>query len=607
MFFRLSITIAILFAIFHYLINPKKLRVIKARLTHPMSIGVLLFILIGFLTSLTGLNSGNSIWSNFERGEGAFQLLHYGALYFLIISVFFTRKNIEHLFKVHLVTAGLVTGYGIMQLIQGKEGTGMIISAAGEFSGSLGNPSYLALYILLSLGVLGYFFAKAKEVKSRYILGGLGIIFIWTIIQSGNKGALIGLFFGLLAVLVALFFVSKNSRVKKISGATFISLFTLAIFFFITKDLSFWGSIPFIGDSLNYKVALNEIQPRLWTWASSLMAFMDRPILGWGLENFPMAFDIYYDPRHFKIESFFDRTHNIFLEYLISGGVLLLGSWLAIFYGYFMKLVKSTKDNWFIVKLAFPVAYFVAAFFLFDVLAVYVVLFVFLAGSLVLETETDEQIGLGGNIYLPKVISMGVLTIGSILILYFTSYVPLVKNKLISSAIYSQQAGDPNKTLTAFTQALEYKSPVGNEETLSMLMRYSANLINATDLQNHEVYISEDGRRQVRALLKFNNDWFIKSQEYLVSQKDVFLLGSLYFRGATSFDPETGETFIVDQELLDYGKQLFNEVIEKYPTRVEFMEFLIASARLEGDMERLDYLIGLAEELRPDHDWLATR
>jgi tetratricopeptide (TPR) repeat protein len=56
----------------------------------------------------------------------------------------------------------------------------------------------------------------------------------------------------------------------------------------------------------------------------------ERPILGWGQENFSYVFNKYYDPALYGAEPWYDRTHNIFLDWLIAGGVLGLVAYLSI-------------------------------------------------------------------------------------------------------------------------------------------------------------------------------------------------------------------------------------------------------------------------------------
>ena len=69
---------------------------------------------------------------------------------------------------------------------------------------------------------------------------------------------------------------------------------------------------------------------RLINIKMSLDGFKERPILGWGriiifmfLQNITM--------RMYSQEPWFDRTHNVFMDWLIAGGILGLLAYLALY------------------------------------------------------------------------------------------------------------------------------------------------------------------------------------------------------------------------------------------------------------------------------------
>jgi O-antigen ligase len=49
--------------------------------------------------------------------------------------------------------------------------------------------------------------------------------------------------------------------------------------------------------------------------------FKEKPVFGWGQENFNYVFNKYYNPAMFDQEQWFDRAHNEFLDWLIAGGL----------------------------------------------------------------------------------------------------------------------------------------------------------------------------------------------------------------------------------------------------------------------------------------------
>jgi O-antigen ligase len=134
-------------------------------------------------------------------------------------------------------------------------------------------------------------------------------------------------------------------------------------------------------------------QARFWTWGSAWKGFLERPILGWGPENFSAVFDKYFDTRHFvpsrQTETWFDRAHSVFLDYLSEIGILGLLSYLAIFgviiWEFFRKHRQSearSTSRTILTRgliLSLLVAYLVQGVVIFDVLPMYISLFLFLA------------------------------------------------------------------------------------------------------------------------------------------------------------------------------------------------------------------------------------
>jgi len=140
----------------------------------------------------------------------------------------------------------------------------------------------------------------------------------------------------------------------------------------------------------------------LWTWGSAWRGFLERPLLGWGPENFSAVFDRHFDPRHFVpgagSETWFDRGHSVIFDYLATTGALGFISYLGMFvvlYWLFARSRSNLKNDThqsalvppasfrsaFLrgLMLALPIAYLVQGLALFDVLPIYINVFLFLA------------------------------------------------------------------------------------------------------------------------------------------------------------------------------------------------------------------------------------
>ena len=84
---------------------------------------------------------------------------------------------------------------------------------------------------------------------------------------------------------------------------------------------------------------------RIALWRVALQAIQERPFLGWGLENFSTAFTEYFNPCFGSIscghEVWFDRSHNYFLDLLISGGVVAIVAFSGLLFTIFYTLNRA--------------------------------------------------------------------------------------------------------------------------------------------------------------------------------------------------------------------------------------------------------------------------
>ena len=87
------------------------------------------------------------------------------------------------------------------------------------------------------------------------------------------------------------------------------------------------------------------MEARYIVWKMAWNGFLERPILGWGLENFNVTFGKHFDSklylREYGGEIWFDRAHNIVLDTLINSGIVGLISYLSIFCTSIFLLLKK--------------------------------------------------------------------------------------------------------------------------------------------------------------------------------------------------------------------------------------------------------------------------
>lgn len=397
-FFRVSIELALAFVLlwWGFQANPgeaKQLFLDAHR--RPLVIAVSVFVLFYVLAAIFAHDPHAAFWSNYERGEGAFQMLHYYVLFLLLSALFTTEGDWQKLFKYSIFAGALMILYGLLAAagVSGFVGPyqdmGHVPTVLGKifsqsrFQGSLGNPAYVAPYLTF---IMFYGLWMWGTKKTNYLRTGfyalLNLCFFTFFILSQTRGAFLG--FVAATLVFFAYIILSSEKLRKPALAIFfvlaIGLGTLWYFRGTPAVRSLPGS-----RLLDINLSDQTVQTRLWTWGSAWRGFKERPVLGWGPENFSTVFDKYFDPRHFipgqSSETWFDRAHSIAFDYLAETGIFGLLSFFGIFAVFFYQFFRGAYGPIILraLLLALPVAYLVQGLTLFDVLPIYINLFIFLA------------------------------------------------------------------------------------------------------------------------------------------------------------------------------------------------------------------------------------
>ncbi|MBL7142215.1 MAG: O-antigen ligase family protein [Candidatus Pacebacteria bacterium] len=339
-------------------------------------IALVLFFIAQIFVSFFGVDPAYSFFSSIERGEG---VLQYGfwLLYFLmLVSLFKKEQDWKMFFSVFVAVAFLLSCYSWLNH-----------SIQGQLQGVFGNPAYFAAFLIFAIG-FSLIVAERKFFESRFInnlfIAAAGF-FVLTLIFTQIRGAYAGLAAGifLFCLLSVLFLRGENKKVAVLCAISLLIGLSSIALLFSAKESDFVKSKPL----LSRVTAVTDIwetgstRERLLTWEIALKAFQEKPVFGYGPENFGAASNKYYDYRIGRGETWFDRAHNNVFEVLATGGIVLFSFylfWLIVTAYLIFKIYREKKILSFLLASLF-LAYFVQGLFLFDVFAAYLGLFPFLA------------------------------------------------------------------------------------------------------------------------------------------------------------------------------------------------------------------------------------
>lgn len=349
---------------------------------------VIAFVGIVFLADLFGVNPYRSFFSNYERMEGFMMIAHLG-LYFIILTGIFQKKEDWKIFWNLFVAGSLLASlYALFQ----KLGYLKSIQGGVRVDGTIGNPTYLAAYLLLSMAVISILFWGARARWQKILYGAFflfeSLIILFTASRGVTLGAGIGVILWLISFILFACFDGLDLKKYKIIATILLALVLVTpIVFYLIRDAKFISTSPIFSRFAFISLQEKTTRSRFMIWSMAYQGFQERPLLGWGQENFPAIFSKYYNPKLFDQEPWFDRSHNIIFDWLTHTGILGLASYLTIFVfagAALFRYLRSVRGNpafWLegVTLGIFLIAYFLQNVLVFDNLNTYILFFALLA------------------------------------------------------------------------------------------------------------------------------------------------------------------------------------------------------------------------------------
>ncbi len=237
--------------------------------------------------------------------EGLITFLHLGA-YFLIVSTVFNTERLWNWFWNTTLAASLIMVlYGFLQL----SGAIKINQSNVRLDGTFGNATYLAVYMLLHIFIAvfltlsGRHFLYVPQLSSlkNKLIAGIPLILLQAFIlyKTATRGSLLGLIAAVFVTSVLLvLFAKRHPRLRKVSLGFIVAVIVLfGAWFAGVKNSQFVKNSPtlnrFAEISLNDRTTLSRFElPKM-----AMKGVKERPILGWGQENFNYIFNKYYSPQ----------------------------------------------------------------------------------------------------------------------------------------------------------------------------------------------------------------------------------------------------------------------------------------------------------------------
>ncbi|MCP9755599.1 hypothetical protein EGI26_10570 [Lacihabitans sp. CCS-44] len=333
-----------------------------------INILVLVFLIVMSISGLVGSGVTASFFSSFERMDGILNFL-----FFTIFLITFSQQKISNsdwqsVLRISCTISFLISVLAIKQHLENP-----LLRSQGSFS----NPLSLGIYLVFHIFLISNFWFSAliNKTNPKKIQLFVSLIFcgvyLYALTSSATRSSFLALFVGTFFSLIYLLFTNQTSKKTVISFS--VCFFALCYICFRAFNVSPWAK-----RILNYSNSDNSISVRLELWKISLKGFWEKPLLGWGKENFVHFFVKNYNNKLVDSGDWYDRSHNFLIDKLIETGLLGFLSFTVLFIFVLIILFKKTTQISNTSKatiFGFLIAYFVCLFTSFESHISYLIFF----------------------------------------------------------------------------------------------------------------------------------------------------------------------------------------------------------------------------------------
>ncbi len=533
------------------------------------------FIFIVFLSSVFAIDPFRAFWGNAERMEGFFGLLHY-FIFFILSAFLFEKKDWLSFFKLSLLTGFVLFVFGLFQFAGIK--TFALIPVSDRPGSFLGNPDFLGTQFIFLSAFSAIIFFEAKKYSFWGFFSGLMFcISLAGIFLSGTRGAILGIFSGLLFSLVYLCLNKEVALAVRKSAMILFGLLAISVAIFgLTHKNQIWQKIPGLNRLAGISLSDQTTKTRLISLHIAYDSIREHPILGWGQDNYGIAFSKNFSPEYlFYEEAWFDRAHNKLSDVAVMNGLFGLVFYLGIFVASFASIRKIRAISQKIILYSLFVSCFIQNLFTFDQVNSYILFFAALAFVIYLSDQTEIS-NIAKNQdrskQAPALPSFAIIIL--VVVILFSlikyNYVPYRQMKIYVSAVESGKIEAVQEKSAKFLKPYTF---------IQDSMRYSfLQVLWSNDLIKNQDDLSKTAISAYEEVVE-KNKYDIQSRINLIQ-----------FYGDIADD----------QEVLEKTESIGREMVALSPNHPISYYFLASALAREGKKDEAVSVIGRAVNLNPN-------
>lgn len=292
-----------------------------------MTAGLLFFLFAYLVAAICGVYWQKSLWGEQARQNGLFLLMHLVLFAFLLGYFFRTREQWRQFDRCLVWSAALLAVAVFLEAL-----VPAVRAAFGEhdrYAAWFGNYLFLGGYLSLATFAGARLFLHTRRTE-RWLTAAATALCLTGVFLSGSRGPVLGLIGG--GVVTAFVWTCLERRRAAIGVVAVGAALGMLVFALINTGKVDVLPTP-LRRVLDVQAYARQNVPRLLQWDIAWKGFLARPLTGWGPENYQTVFDRFYEPellRYSFYETVSDKPHNLWLETLATGGILLAAALLFL-------------------------------------------------------------------------------------------------------------------------------------------------------------------------------------------------------------------------------------------------------------------------------------
>jgi O-antigen ligase len=392
------------------LLSDERYRLTKKNLLYLLPL--FLFLLSQTVSAFVGVDMQTSFFSKLESGTGLILLYHAFILACIMTSLIRVQQKriLKYFFQANLLSSTILAGFTFFTGLNGVFMTSSVMLNGSSGGAMMGNSLLVGAYFIFSIFLSIYLIAEEKKTYKKvvYYIGIGCMIFspiyfnaglfkgqsITSVVQVIGEAriATVSLVAGLLTSLFIWFSMQKEKKNIRISGMVGLVLGATILIVGIQQLATPHTKLN------DFLVA--ESGNRLVDWKESVQGIKEKPLLGWGPENFHVVYQKYLDPVVFDPghgnEVWALHPHNNTLEVLVNSGIIGFLLYALVFTVLFVGIGRLYKKGVldrkaFALLIGMFVAFILQQQMIYESIVSYTMLFVIVAIVAGLSDVTDEQ------------------------------------------------------------------------------------------------------------------------------------------------------------------------------------------------------------------------